>query len=412
MRLVAVVKVLYTTPLCRSRPVPLYIMSSFPRLRSMLLVVLLLSWAGLAQAQEAYVPPYGPEWATRSATEAGFDAERLAAAVERARAAASDLPVDLDLYIAQAFAGEPHNEIIGPTKERGPTTGIILRDGYLVAEWGEPHRVDMTFSVTKSFLSATAGVAVDRGLIRDVQDPVRRYVPDGGYTSEQNRSITWHQLLNQTSAWAGTLFGKPDWADRPTGERGRYHERELPAPGTQWEYNDVRVNQLALSLLRVFREPLPSVLRRAVMDRIGASRTWQWHGYENAWVRVDGQHMQSVSGGGHWGGGMFISARDLARFGLLTLRRGRWGDTQVLSEAWVAQSLTPTAQRPTYGYMNWFLNTDQQLLPSAPAAAFYHAGAGANIVYVDPVHDLVVVLRWIDNRQLDDIIAAVLEAMQ
>jgi len=149
-----------------------------------------------------------------------------------------------------------------------------------------------------------------------------------------------------------------------------------------------------------------------VMDRIGASRTWQWHGYENAWVRVDGQHMQSVSGGGHWGGGMFISARDLARFGLLTLRRGRWGDTQVLSEAWVAQSLTPTAQRPTYGYMNWFLNTDQQLLPSAPAAAFYHAGAGANIVYVDPVHNLVVVLRWIDNRQLDDIIAAVLEAMQ
>lgn len=387
-------------------------MMSLPRLRALLLVGILLSWASLAQAQDVYVPSYGPAWETRSAEEAGFDAERLATAVERAQAAASDIPTDLDLYIAQAFAGEPHNEIIGPTKERGPVTGLILRDGYLVAEWGEPHRVDMTFSVTKSFLSATAGIAVDRGLIRDVNDPVRAYVQDGGFDSAQNRDITWHHLLNMTSEWEGTLFGKPDWADRPTGERGRYHERELEAPGSRWKYNDVRVNRLALSLLRVFREPLPRVLREEVMDPIGASRTWQWHGYENSWVEEEGLHVQSVSGGGHWGGGMFISGRDLARFGLLTLRRGQWGERQLLSEDWIERSLTPTEQRPTYGYMNWFVNTEQELLPSAPASAFYHAGAGANIVYVDPEHDLVVVLRWIDNSQLDDIIAAVLEAME
>ena len=58
------------------------------------------------------------------------------------------------------------------------------------------------------------------------------------------------------------------------------------------------------------------------MDPINASQTWRWFGYENSWVVMDGAAVQSVSGGGHWGGGMFISARDQARFGYLTLRRG------------------------------------------------------------------------------------------
>ena len=98
-------------------------------------------------------------------------------------------------------------------------------------------------------------------------------------------------------------------------------------PGSVYKYNDVRVNLLALAALHVWRRPLPQVLRELVMDPIGASNTWRWHGYENSWVNVDGVMVQSVSGGGHWGGGMFISARDQARFGLLTLRRGKWEDS-------------------------------------------------------------------------------------
>ena len=95
-------------------------------------------------------------------------------------------------------------------------------------------------------------------------------------------------------------------------------------PGTFYEYNDVRVNLLALAALHVWRRPLPQVLRELVMDPIGASNTWRWNGYENSWVTIDGLRMQSVSGGGHWGGGMFISSRDHARFGLLFLRGGTW----------------------------------------------------------------------------------------
>ena len=109
-------------------------------------------------------------------------------------------------------------------------------------------------------------------------------------------------------------WDKPDWADRPP--RGRTPEelkaRELREPGTRFKYNDVRVNRLSLALLRVFKRPLPEVLREHVMDPIGASPTWRWHGYENSWVLLDGQRMQSVSGGGHWGGGRSTRATSTA----------------------------------------------------------------------------------------------------
>jgi CubicO group peptidase (beta-lactamase class C family) len=149
------------------------------------------------------------------------------------------------------------------------------------------------------------------------------------------------------------------------------------------------VNVLALAALHVWRRPLPQVLRDYVMDPIGASNTWRWYGYENSWVNVDGVKVQSVSGGGHWGGGMWISALDQARFGLFTLRRGKWKDQQLLSDAWVTMALTPTEAQPTYGFMNWFLNTGQQRVPSAPETSFFHLGAGTNMVYCDPEHDIV-----------------------
>ena len=129
----------------------------------------------------------------------------------------------------------------------------------------------------------------------------------GEFDSEHNQKITWDHLLRQTSDWQGTLWGKPDWADRPEGEASTWMTRTRNEPGSVYKYNDVRVNLLAFAALQVWRRPLPQVLRELVMDPIGASNTWRWHGYENSWVNVDGVMVQSVSGGGHWGGGMFIA---------------------------------------------------------------------------------------------------------
>ncbi len=163
----------------------------------------------------------------------------------------------------------------------------------------------MTFSVTKSFLSATAGLAIDDRLIKNVRDRVSDYVWDNTFKGQHNSKITWDHLLDQSSDWSGTLFGLHDWADRPPKEGGidDWKARKLNEPGTVYKYNDVRVNVLAYSLLQVWRKPLPMVLKERIMDPIGASTTWRWFGYENSFVNVDGVMMQSVSGGGHHGGG-------------------------------------------------------------------------------------------------------------
>ena len=102
----------------------------------------------------------------------------------------------------------------------------------------------------------------------------------------------------------------------------------------------------------------------------------------------------------------------MAATGALTLHRGRWNGKQLLSDRWVSMALTPTPAQPTYGFMNWFLNTDKKLFPSAPATAFAHIGNGANVIYVDPEHDLVAVVRWIDSAAIDGFVQRVLAALK
>ena len=365
-----------------------------------------------AASPAPYFPGAHDDWERRAPEAVGLEPAKLQAAIDLAIASESKAPRDLALNHPLSQAREPYDDPIGPFTLRGPVSGVVLRHGYVVAEWGEPKRVDMTFSVTKSFLSTVVGLAYDRGLIRDLKDRVKDYVPGELFASEHNAKISWEHLLRQTSDWQGTLWGKPDWADRPEGEPQTWIARERNEPGTVYKYNDVRVNLLALAALQVWRRPLPQVLRELVMDPIGASNTWRWYGYDNSWVTLDGVSVQSVSGGGHWGGGMQISARDQARFGLLTLRRGRWKDRQLLSENWIALATAPTPPEPTYGFMNFFLNTDKKLLPSAPASAFQHLGAGSNLIYCDPENDLVIVVRWIDGRAMDGIVKLVLEGLR
>jgi len=380
-----------------------------------------------------YFPPPG-KWEQRMPSSLGIKENILNDAIQLAKAGESKNPRSMEISHYRSFGKEPFGEGIGPFADRGDATGIIIYKGYIVAQWGEPDRCDMTHSVTKSFLSAIVGVAVDKGLIASVTDTVAKYVPPielyqpdqpvnrpaeafgqpqmlAPFASPHNRTITWDDLLRQTSDWEGTLWGKPDWADRPDADASKWLNRPRNKPGTTYEYNDVRVNALALAATGVWRKPLPQALKQYIMDPIGASNTWRWTGYRNAWIVLDGQPVQSVSGGGHWGGGMFINAYDMARFGWLTLNRGQWKGQQLLSESWIKQSLTPIVPKNDYGYMNWFLNTGRKFLPSAPETAFTHVGNGNNLIYVDPEHELVAVIRWIDGRSQDTVIGKIIEAL-
>jgi len=368
-------------------------------------------WLAAAAALAAdYVPPRG-SWATRDAAAAGFDPVKLAAAVDLVKQKTAAEPHDLHQVILEHYAArEPGYRVLGPTGTRAGGSGMVVRSGYVVAQWGDVERPEMTFSVAKSVLATVAGIAIADGRIASIDEPAARSVSGPWFTGGHNGAITWRHLLEQTSEWRGTLWDVPDWADRPTGTNLReWQNPPLVAPGTVHEYNDVRVNLLALALLEILREPLPGVLRERVMDPIGASSTWRWHGYENSWVEIDGLRMQSVSGGGHFGGGMFISTADLARFGLLMERDGRWGAQQVVRSDWVRAMTTPSKPRPDYGLL-WWLNTDRKAMPAAPASAFWAAGFGGNYVYVDREHDLVIVLRWVP--EFDKVIPALLEALR
>lgn len=364
------------------------------------------SSGGSAGIQRAYVPGPGDDWSTVDPIEAGFGPGALEDATAWALAHETPtIPEDPGAYLRDRFEGLSYQEIVGPTKPRGGVNGLLLHGGRIVAEWGDTRRADMAFSVTKSVLSIVLGLAWDRGLIPDLDAPEGALVDDGGFDSPHNAAITWRHHLQQLSEWEGTLFGKPDRADRRRGI-----DRELRPPGTFWEYNDVRVNRLALSALRLWQEPLPEVLRREVMEPIGASDTWEWNGYETSWVDVGGRRIQSVSGGGHWGGGLIISSRDLARVGLLMTRRGTWGDRRILSEAWIDESLTPSIQ-PSYGFM-WWLNTGREQFANAPETSFFALGAGStSTIWVDPEHDLVLVSRWLDGPEVDELIGLVLDAL-
>src|SRR6266704_1445208 len=234
--------------------IPLDPNMAFARAAAFVAALLFCPAIATAQARSdgTYFP--GASWEHRTPAEAGLDAARLKDAVDFAISAESRNPRDLTLNHYQSFGREPFGYAIGPITDRGDLTGIVVHKGYIVAEWGEPLRVDMTHSVTKSLLSSVVGVAYDRGLIKSIDDPVRDYVapilvydpaPAGNksdrlgrsdilflFETPHNRTITWNHLLRQTSDWEGNLWGKPDWADRPTEKPGEWLTRPRNKAGT------------------------------------------------------------------------------------------------------------------------------------------------------------------------------------
>src|SRR5688500_15011177 len=154
-------------------------------------------------APALYFPEPGDRWQRRRAADVGMDSAALAAAVAHARASEIGWLRDMAVQVTRNFPNEPYPDIIGPVRDRGEQNGIVLRRGYIVAEWGDTERVDMTFSVAKSYLATVAGLALDDGRIRSLDDSVRGYLrPDlfGAdlFDDGRNRGITWRHLLTQT----------------------------------------------------------------------------------------------------------------------------------------------------------------------------------------------------------------------
>jgi CubicO group peptidase (beta-lactamase class C family) len=375
-----------------------------PVLRSVVPTLIALVGAAVISAQVAKRPaadrqpergaytPTRDHWETRTPAEVGMDAALLNQAIEYAKT--RDTNWGKTDYMADQVRtfGRPLGRV---PPSHGPTNGVILRHGYIVAEFGDTSVVEPTYSVAKSYLSTVLGLTIDRGMIRSIKDPVGEYIKDGGYDSPHNAKITWEDHARQASEWEGTMFGKPStFIGAEEFGNGEMKPRDIRDPGTYYEYNDVRVNRLSLSLLKLWKRPLPDVLKTEIMDPIGASDTWRWLGYDNADVDVDGKTMRSVPGGTRWGAGLWMSSRDHARFGLLMSRMGNWAGHQLVSASWIKQATAQggPANSNDYGYL-WWLNTKGGN-KGVPTSSYQAQGNGSNTIFVDPEHDLVIVWRW------------------
>jgi CubicO group peptidase (beta-lactamase class C family) len=363
----------------------------FKNVASWILVLALTLAAGrgvLAQSASApYYPPAG-SWAHKNPAELGMDPARLSEAV--AFALSRESTRERDFSDQERTFGSLLGSL--PTK-RASTNGVVIYKGFVVAEFGDTTWADPTYSVAKSMMASVAGIAVRDGRMV-LDDPVARTVRDGGYDSLHNALVTWKMHLQQESEWEGEMWGKKhDFVGTAAFGQGEREPRALQRPGTFYEYNDVRINRLGLSLLRVLGKPVPEVFRDEIMDPIGASNAWKWVPYHNSYVDIDGRRMASVSGGTRWGGGVWIHSWDMARFGYLWLRGGRWGQRQVLPAAFVKAAIRPSANGPDYGYL-WWLNILGKNYPGLPTTVYGARGAGSNTITISPEHDLVVVWRW------------------
>ena len=124
-----------------------------------------------------------------------------------------------------------------------------------------------------------------------------------------------------------------------------------------------------------------------------------------------GKIMQSVPGGGHWGGGLWISSLDHAKFASLILNNGIWNKKQIVDAQWIHSICQPSPCNPNYGLM-WWLNTNRTLFPSAPSSSFFALGAGQNLVWIDRELDLIAVFRWIKQKSTDTLIGKVMDAIK
>jgi CubicO group peptidase (beta-lactamase class C family) len=367
-----------------------------PLLSFVSLALIVAGPAAFAQKPGTYFPAAGT-WQTRSPSEMAMDPIKLQEAVDWALAHGSKWDFDKDQV-------RTFGEVRGALPPgRAATNGIILRHGYIVAKFGDTKTNDPVYSVAKSFLSTVGSLAVERGLIKDINDPVAKYIHDGGYESPHDAKITWKNHFQQESEWEGTLWGKnANFVGVEQFGAGKREPREIHEPGTFYEYNDVRINRFALSLAELFGKPLPEILKHDIMDPIGASSSWKWQGYgAKSTVDINGKPVESVSGGTRWGGGLWINSEDLARFGLLILNKGNWEGKQIVSTKWIQDATTPSEHGPDYGYL-WWLNTKQKEWPSGPASSFGAVGNGGNIIWIDPDHDIVMVWHWHDNGKAVD----------
>jgi CubicO group peptidase (beta-lactamase class C family) len=288
---------------------------------------------------------------------------------------------------------------------------VIIRNGRMIWHGDNINKRHGVWSATKSFTSTVLGLLIEDGKctletpVADVLPALKATYPD----------VTLRHLTTMTSGYRAE-------GDTTTGsyKHGPSGKPFLPSPmplftppGSQYAYWDSAMNVLGLALTKIAGEPMEVLFRHRIAEPIGM-KEWDWGDYST----VDGVVVNGGSGNGNKH--MFISAREMARFGLLFLNRGNWNGRQLISPKWIEEATrvqvpatTPWAQpesqidgRGVYGF-NWWSNgikpDGTRKFPSAPPGLFWAWGHNNNMCLVIPEWNMVIVRLGLDGKAKDEV---------
>lgn len=351
----------------------------------MWMVGVVAAMVSLAAGAEKMVFP-GAQWEEARPEEQGVDGAKLAAAVE---------------YLA------------ANTGKDGTRQMVIVRNGYLIWKGDDIDAVHGVWSMTKSFTSTALGLLIEDGKCT-LETLAKDHAPE---LAASYPSVTLRHFATMTSGYRA-VGDEPDGSYLHGPSKTPFTPAAKPLfspPGSQYAYWDSAMNEFAHILTDIAGEPLEALFKRRIADPIGMDKAkWRWGNFGKFNGRL-------VNGGsGNSNRHIFISAREMARFGHLFLNRGNWNGRQLIRRRWVEEATAvqapaelPWAQpasnidgRGVYGY-NWWVNgtkaDGKRLWPSAPAGTFAALGFNNNKCIVVPEWNVVVVRLGLDGRVKDEV---------
>jgi CubicO group peptidase (beta-lactamase class C family) len=275
---------------------------------------------------------------------------------------------------AQQMSPEGLEKVGAWLKDHGSKTGLVVRHGRIVGEWyfgdAAPQSKYLVYSTTKSFASTAAGLAIAAGKL-NLDSKLGDFFPDAN--PPEKREITVRQLLSMSTGAHNDneILGRRDLF--------AYVLKELPmdaAPGEKWDYNNSGLSLLSPVVHKATGQNIVQILDEGIFRKIGVERDdWTWEERDGMPIPYSGLH---------------ITARALARFGLLFLNKGQWRGSKIVSSTWVTEATRASqALNPGYGYLWW--NNSTGAWPDVPADAFAAMGRFGNHMLIVPSLDLIVI---------------------
>ncbi len=346
-----------------------------------LIVTVLVSCAFVAAVSEAMVFP-GKDWEETSPEAQGLDSAKLKEAVS---------------YLENNSGSDGVKEL------------VIIRNGCMIREGPNIDKMHGVWSLTKSFTSTVLGLLIDDGKAT-LDTLAKDYVPSMATTYPD---VTLKHFTTMTSGYYA-VGDKTRGGYKHGPSRTPFKPAQTPLfepPGSRYAYWDSAMNQFANVLTRIADEPIEELFKRRIADPIGMNRAkWDWGDFG----KVDGIIVNGGSGNNNKH--VFISARELARFGHLLLNRGKWKGKQLISAAWVDAATKPHVPasmpledlsgadgRGAYGY-NWWANgvkaNGKRKWPAAPVGTYAASGYNNNDMFVIADWNMVIVRLGLDQKDV------------